>query len=163
MKTVLSALSQDIDDRDKELYTSLFKDKSPEIKNPEDFYFQFMYPHEKFLRGLIQVELSNDPDVKFILMRGQFLEHHFEKWIERIEGHACCADKSRTIMKSLFDFYLNRKPIVFNYEQEYTYHLPSKIFKTEDEIVTFYTGLKHLYYGNPTDYLKAIADLTKLL
>ncbi len=76
---------------------------------------------------------------------------------------ACCADKTRTIIKRLIDFYENGIRIEFDYTQEYTFHLPKIIFKIHEDIIEFYEGLKFLQNtGNPLKYLNAIKNLNKI-
>lgn len=45
--------------------------------------------------------------------------------------------------------------IEFNYNSEYTYHLPKKVFTTHEEIVMFFESLIHLYMGRPGKYFVA--------
>lgn len=160
IKEVLDRMSDSIEKEQIELYKTLInKTHRKEIKTVDDFYFGLTYPYELFLGGLIKTEISHSDDVEFILMRSQFIEDHFDKLIQRVEGVVCCADKSRTIMCALLSFYNDKNPIVFNYEQEYTYHLPRVIFNTQESIIGFYEGLKRLYHGNPERYL---AELLKI-
>lgn len=111
-----------------------------------------IYPYENFLSGLIASKILNNQDVRFILMHSRFVEMQFRGLIERVEGSTCCADKTRTIMNRLLNFYKTGEQISFNYEQKYTFRLPEKIFKTHDSIIGFYEGVKGLYYGNPGEY-----------
>jgi len=118
-----------------------------------------LYPFETLVSGLINVEISNNDDVEFIYKHSQFVERHFQRFIENLEGSACCADKSGIIIRRLVKWFLKNEKIEFDYAQEYTYHLPKKIFKTHDEIIQFYQGVKSLYYGNPIKYMQALIDM----
>lgn len=121
----------------------------------EEFDFELLHPVEQVVDGLL-AEITSSNEAQFLLKHGQFVEGHFNKLIEKYEGSPCCSDKSRTIMRALIRFHLGGKPIKFNYEQEYTYHLPKRIFTTHDMIVAFATSLHHLFYGNPERYLNAL-------
>lgn len=133
--------------------TALSRAESGDI---EDFYFSFLYPISNVIDGVTQ-QVSSCRKTQFILKHSQFIERHFEGLIRQHEGFACCADKSRTIMNKLFLAYLNDEEIVFNYDAEYTYHLPKKIFKTHDDIIMFFEGVYSLYYGKPEKYLKSLS------
>jgi len=62
-------------------------------------------------------------------------------------------------MKALIEFYRTGEKIQWNYKQEYTFHLPKEIFETHEKIITFYEGLKNLFYGNPTKYLEVMKEI----
>lgn len=62
-------------------------------------------------------------------------------------------------MRALISFHKDGKPIQFNYDQEYTYHLPKRIFTAHDMIVEFATSLHSLFYGNPERYLSALQSV----
>ena len=161
IKEVLNGMIDNISKEQIELYQSLIDKKCYEnITDIEEFYFGLIYPFKEFISGLIRSEISNNRDIVFLLQHSQFIESNFVKLIEKYEGRGCCSDKSRTILKRLLDFYLNGNKIEFDYTQEYTFHLPSLIFKTHEEIVEFYEGLKNLYYGNPIKYLEELKTLT---
>ncbi len=124
----------------------------------EGFFINLIYPFEKVVDGILgDVTISNE--AKFILSHGNFVEHHFQVLFEKHEGSAYCADKSRTIIRSLLRFYMADEKIKYDYNQKYTYHLPKKIFTTHEEIVEFYQSLYHLYYGKPEAYLSALASV----
>lgn len=167
IKNFLEAFSESISKEEVELYKSLL-DKGvggDNVRNPEDFYYKVLHPFKEFVSGLISHEFSNDSDVKFILLNSSFIERNFKEIIEKIEGMACCADKSRTILKRLFDFYNSdkTKEIEFNYEAEYTYHLPKKVFTTHEDIINFYQALKSLYYGRGEDYLGEMLKISNII
>jgi hypothetical protein len=125
------------------------------------FYFALMYPISKMVNGLLAKELPNSPDAQFLLNNSRFIENHFKRLIEKLEGSACCADKTRTIMKELLRFLTNGKEITFDYTQEYTYHLPVLLFNTHDEIVVFFKALRHLHFGYPDQYIETLAKIYK--
>lgn len=128
------------------------------VKDGETFDMFLNYELKKFLKGFIQQKFGKGSDIQFTLLNHQFIESHFARWIEKIEGSPCSADKSRTIMRVILRYHQTAEKIDWDYNQEYTYHLPKKIFTTHDEIFSFYESLKHLFYGNPTNYLKHLQN-----
>ncbi|PKM47065.1 MAG: hypothetical protein CVV05_01360 [Gammaproteobacteria bacterium HGW-Gammaproteobacteria-1] len=124
----------------------------------EEFGLLFVGQIERVIDGLL-ASVTNDAEAQFLIKHGCFVEEHFKRLIQRYEGMPCCADKSRTIMRSLIVFYLEGKPICFDYSQEYTYHLPKKIFKAQEEILGFAKGLHQLFYGNPDLYLEQLRSV----
>lgn len=165
IKEVLDGMIGVIENEQIDLYKSfaekLHKAFYEKIDTVDGFHLALIYPYEKFLSGLIASKISNNHDVRFILMHSRFIEMQFRGLIERVEGSTCCADKTHTIMSGLFDFYKTGERISFNYEQEYTYHLPEKIFKTHEAITGFYEGVRGLYYGNTRRYLDERLKIAK--
>jgi len=160
IKEVLEALGDSIQKKNIELYKKLADEAvNHDIDTPEDFYMSLIYPHENFLKGLIQTEISKNHEVIFLLIHSNYVENHFVKFIKDIEGFACSADKSRTIMNRLLKWFKDGSRIEFDYNAEYTYHLPKSVFTTHDEIIEFYEGVKRLYYGNSKEYLVAIKNI----
>lgn len=154
IKSVLSAMHDVIGKENAELYERLADENiKVDINDHESFFYQIIYPFHRYVSGLISTLISTDNNVEFILTHSDYLENAFRHWIVRAEGSACCADKSRTIMRRLLDFYRDGTKIVFDYDAEYTYHLPKKLFREHQEIVLFYEALQHMYYGDPKRYL----------
>lgn len=159
---VLDSMMGAIEQEKIDLYKELIKKRGNiKIEDYEDFFFSLVYPHKQFLEGLIKTEISKNDDVCFILINSRYVESHFVQWIQQKEGGACSADKSRTIMRSLLKWFKVGQKIVWNYEQEYTYHLPRKVFTTHEDIILFYEGIKSLHYGNPQKYLESLKSLIK--
>lgn len=125
----------------------------------DEFFYALQYPFENMVRGLLETELPDKPAAQFLMMHSQFVEGHLEALIKKYEGWPCCADKSQTMMGYLLRFFLTDEPIVFDFTQEYTFHLPKKVLNTHESLVEFFTGLRHLYYGDPEHYLKALAKV----
>jgi hypothetical protein len=121
-----------------------------------DFYISLIYPLSKTIDGLLAHELPSSPEARFLFKHSQFVEAHYRRVIEEFEGSPCCADKSRTIMRSLASTLKSRDPISFDYDQQYTYHLPKVVFKTHGEIIEFFTALYRLYYGRPQPFIEAV-------
>lgn len=153
----LTSMSDSIEEEEFELYRKIIEGSEiPQFDSYSEFYIAVLYPFEKFIRGFIKSEIANNDDVVFIITNSRFIENNFQRLIEDKEGMGCCADKSRTIMMRLIDFYTTGNKIVFNYEAEYTFHLPKTVFKTHDHIVMFYEGLKSLWHGNNQKYLQVL-------
>ncbi len=161
LKSFLNSLSEILDQEKIELFNKIIdSSKIEEFNDPEEFFLGVLYPWEKFISGLLKTSFGDNSDVEFIYRNSQFIDHHFNNLFSKYEGMACCSDKSRMIVKRLVDFYISGEKIEFDYDAEYTFHLPKKIFKNHDDIVGFYEGLRGLNYGNPTKYLE---ELKKVL
>lgn len=154
IKKVLSAMHDAIGKENAELYERLTDEKvKVDINDHESFFYQIICPFHRYVSGLINTLISTDNNVEFILTHSDYLENAFRYWIVRAEGAACCDDKSRTIMRRLLNFYKDGTKIVFDYDAEYTFHLPKKLFREHHEIISFYEALKYMYSGNPNIYL----------
>lgn len=158
MESMVGIFHQEEDDFYKELSKNV---KATEIENHEDFYRKLVRPAEKFWSGFIRTEISKNNNLDFFLINSYFIENNFRFWIQNKEGSACSSDKSRTIMKRLYSWFLNEQEIVFDENEEYTYHHPKKVFTNHDEIIAFYNALHHLHYGNPQNYLLIISELVR--
>lgn len=162
IKNVLSGMLGNIEQDKIDLYHKIISENEKiKIDDYDTFYYSLIYPYKQFLEGLISVELSNKREVKFILLHSQYIERHFNKIIVDKEGSACSSDKSRTIVRRLMNWFEKGERIEFDYEGEYTYHLPKTVFKTHEEIVAFYEALENLYYGNAQKYLNEMLTLIK--
>jgi hypothetical protein len=122
------------------------------------FRFGLCHPLEQVVDGLL-ADVTHSQEARFILKHSRFVESHFRYLIEKREGAACCADKSRTIMRVLLRFYMTGEEIRFNFDQDFTYHLPGTVFTTHSDIVAYFVGVYCLYYGRPEAYLKAMTDM----
>lgn len=118
---------------------------------------------ERFLDGFLTVKVGENEKLKFLFMQNNFVEGYFRKIFEMFDGSACCADKARTIIRALSHYYQNGEEISFNYQQEYTYHLPENILNTHDEIVKVYEAIYSLYYRNPFELFAVLTNMQKQL
>lgn len=116
------------------------------------FHRKVIYPHQKFVRGFVNTKVSKNENIYFLFQNSVYVEQHFQYWIQRYEGSACCADKSGFLIASLCHFYKSGKVIEFDRNQEYTYHLPTIIFNTHNSVVEFFEAIKRLFYGKPEKY-----------
>lgn len=153
---IFESLADSIDQENLELYKKIIGDNPIPIRDNEDFYFKMIYPYENFLEGFIQSRYSNNHDLKFLLINQRFIQANYEKLIQKFEGSACCADKSRTIITYLVQYFIDpeKNPIVFNWNQEYTFHYCKVTFTNQEQILDFFKSLKTLYYGNPDPYFE---------
>ena len=157
IKGFLDSMADSIEKDKIELFKKIID--SSEIKhysNPNEFFYAILYPWDNFISGFLKSTLNANRDVEFIFKHSQYIDRHFYNLFDKYEGSACSADKSRTILNRLLEFYATGKKIDFDYDGEYTYHLPKKIFKSHDHIVEFYEGLKSLFFGNPQKYLEVL-------
>ena len=125
-------------------------------RNPDRFYLALLYPLTQVVRGLVNEQVGRCQEAEFLLMQRDFVSSHIRKLIEQHEGWPCSADKVRTIMRVALRYYIDQKPIEFNYQGEYVFHLPTKILSDQESILGFINGLKHLYYGDPEPYLQQL-------
>ena len=163
LKDFLTSMSDSIEKEKIELFRKIID--SSEIKqyeNPTEFFYAVLYPWDKFISGFLKSTVKSNPDVEFIWKNSEYINRHFRNLFEKYEGSACCADKSKNIVNSLLKYYNSGEKIEFNYASKYTYHLPKKIFKSQDHIVLFYEGLKSLLYGRPDKYIEALKVMTKV-
>ena len=129
----------------------------------EPFHFSLPYRLRRVVDGLLQTVLPGKREAHFILQQYKFLNSHFKNIIIRREGASCCADKSRTILNRLLQYYQTGNEIVFDSNEEYTFGHPTTVFTTHREIVEFFEGLYGLYYGNPEGYLKALKSALEIV
>jgi hypothetical protein len=118
----------------------------------DEFYFAVQYPASQVIDGLLMDQFPQQHATHFLFKNSQFIERHVRYFIEKYEGSACGADKSRTILRSIFRHLQTGNEIVFNYSQEFTYHLPKKVFTTHTRIMQFFEALRALHAGNPEGF-----------
>ena len=151
---VITALATSADAENIELYRKIIGENGLcAVVDPEAFYFKMLYPFEQFISGYIRTEITDRIELTFLLLHGQFVERLFISEIKKREGWACSADKSATIIKGLANFFSTGSKIAWNYEGDYTYHLPKKVFTTHDSIIEYFNAIWRLYYGNSDKYL----------
>lgn len=167
LENVIDGLVGSVNKESIELYKHLVPEYlgALDLNSPDEFYLGFIYPHEKYLRGLITSEIKitnakytsqHSERIIFLMQHSNFIKAQFEKLIIKVEGMACCADKSKTILRRLLLFYTTGEEIVWDYNGEYTFHLPKQIFITHDEIIAFFEATSSLYYGSFEKYLEAM-------
>lgn len=128
----------------------------------EGYYHAVTYPASKVTRGLVGLAYPGNHEVQFIFENYAFLRAHTRELIESCEGSSCCADKARTVCKTLARYFAENKEIVFNYEAEYTFHLPRVVLTTQEDILEWYQAIKRLTVGKGDQYMAALAKYEKL-
>lgn len=123
--------------------------------SPKEFTRALVHPADKVVRGVLAQELPGNYRAQFLFAHHQFVETQIRSLVTEIDGMACCADRTRTILRALVGYLVSEKPIVFDYAQEYTYHLPVRVFRTEAEIVMFFDAVFELYYGKAQPFIAA--------
>ena len=119
------------------------------------FYFALVYPLDETVDALLANEFPHSPELQFLFKEYSFVENHFLKVIEQREGPVCGFDKCQTVLAGLLDFLKTGKPLAYNFEQEYTFHLPRVVFRTHTEVVSYFDALHHLYYGRAEPFVRA--------
>lgn len=167
LKNIILSMGDMFDKEKIELYSKLIDYSclnNVNLNDVDEFYYSMISPHEDFIEGLLKTELTKNKDVIFIYQNYRFIEHHFIYWFEKIEGSPSCVDKASAVIKKLLMFYKDDiEKIEFDYDGEYTFHLPKKIFMDHDSIIGFYEGLKRLQYGNPTKYLESLNEIRETI
>lgn len=111
------------------------------------FSFQHIQPFNELTEAMIRQALGDNSRLVFLIKHQDFVAMHLQRLFQDLEGNACCADKERTVMKALIRFFHTGKEIKFNYEGEYTYHLPKFILREHQDIIDYFEALHALYYG----------------
>lgn len=116
-------------------------------------------PLAQVVEGVLHQELMHNYRAQFLFQHSRFVEQHLRAVIEKVEGRACCADKTRTVLRALAGHLVHGTPIAFDYAQEYTFHLPTTVLREHTDVVAFFDALVELYYGKPAPYLAWQASL----
>ena len=125
----------------------------------QGFHRSTVRPLEEFLDALLEREIPDSPDARFIFANSRFVENSFRNAISRVEGMSCCADKARTVVRKLLEFHLTGTEVSYDRTQQYTFHLPTTVFTTHGEAVRFLTALRHVHAGNPVPLVEALAAI----
>lgn len=97
--------------------------------------------------------VCRDSRLRFLLVHWDFVRNHVQTLVEGFEGGACCADKTRTILRTLANHLASGAPYRFDRAQQYTFHLPLSVFLEEKETVAFLEALVQLYHGRAVEYI----------
>jgi len=124
-----------------------------------EFERALVRPLFQVVDGLLYQELPGNHRAQFLFRQSKFVEMQFRAMVEELDGRACCADRTRTILRALTQQVMAGVPIVFDYTQEYTFHLPMKVFRKAEDIVGFFDALMELYYGNSRHYISMQSTL----
>jgi hypothetical protein len=116
-------------------------------------------PLRQVVEGVLHQELPRNHRAQFLFQHSQFVAGHVRAIVEKADGQACCADRTRTIVRALARHLAHGTPIAFDYTQEYTFHLPGTVLREHADIVTLFDALLELYHGNAAPYLTWLATL----
>lgn len=125
------------------------------IHRPDRFSLYARAKGGDFSEALAHACVKESAKARFLYSHADFVERHLRALIERFEGSACCADKTRSILHELSKFLREGTRIEFNYAGEYTFHLPRRVLTTHEEIEQLFEGLYRLFYGKPDSYFEA--------
>jgi hypothetical protein len=123
------------------------------IANFSEYSFHLLYPMEKLVNGLLESVFPGKSRLQMLVRDIKFFEQHFGAVIKEVEGWSCYVDKQNKVLRSLARFLGSGQEIVWDYEAEYTYNLPRKVFTTHQGIVDYFDALADLLYGNPEKYI----------
>lgn len=125
------------------------------------FYFALLYPMQNMVDGLLEHALPGKFKAQFLFKQGRFVEQHYRNLFNRYEGPACCADKSKTVVRCLLRYLVGGEEIAFDYAAQYTYHLPNRIFTTHAEIVEFFEAVYALHCGQGNLYVALLQRIDR--
>jgi hypothetical protein len=140
--------------------------RAAEALNNEDFsgfYFALQYPFNKVVDGLLEDRFPGNGahNIRFLFKNSEFVKRHVRRLIEKYEGSMCCADKTRSVLCAFLGFLKTGKPIVWDYRQEYTFHLPNRVFTDHASTIEYLGSLAPLMSGDPGPYLNALLSIQK--
>ena len=165
---VLGAMLEVLDEQGDQAYRQLQKHPAMEAPSkalaqcdPDRFHFLWSYPHAKLTGALVRDRLGKSPQAGFLFANFDFVDSHFAWVFSKYEGGACSSDKSKWAVRALARHFVDGHPIVVDHEQQYTFHLPKTVLKSEAEILEFFAALWSLHAGRPERYLKVLANLVR--
>ena len=126
------------------------------LKSPDSFDSMVMGKFENIIDTLVEQEYQYaDDTIKGIYFNYGIYESIVRRIIKSQEGHACCADKSRFILRSYFQYAKEGKLPEYNTEN---YWVPNK--GSNDSWIGLLRGISSLINsGNPTDYLIRMREI----
>lgn len=134
-----------------------------DLSNPEKFNLFLMYKLNNGVKEIARTmhnspvkEIKDTSKPNFIYLHYDFLEHNIRELCVLREGSACCADKSRSILKMYLEYSLTGEIPQFDSSVE-NYWAPN--FGTYEEWINLCDGLYHLYYGKTEQYFKSYSTL----
>lgn len=137
------------------------KESKVKINNPENFDCFINHKMKKGIKLLASTlhepSICKDKDKpNFIYVNYSFLESNIRNLCELREGSACCADKSRHILKMYLNYSITGEIPTFNPNAE-DYWTPN--FGDNEMWIKYCDGLYRLHYGYTEEYFKAYNSL----
>jgi len=154
---IFEGLLSGIDKEAKETWDEVInKLELDNIKDLDSYSHHVLFPLDLQLKEQIAKVVfgSDDYDLKFLANNYYYVERHFRNIFTHFEGNFACADKSRTVINKLFKHYKNGEEIEFDYDAEYTYHLPQAVMRDPKDVIEFYQAVKRLHDGHYDLYIK---------
>lgn len=131
-----------------ELADTVFPDgtKLP-FEKLDDARWVIIRPATKLLKGVFLRKYPNlSYEAQFLIEHTDYVENHFRSFIQKVEGGACCVDKTWQIINGLLAFFLEKiSEIEIGWRET--------IFTTHNECITFFEAIKSMYFGNYEKYL----------
>lgn len=124
-------------------------------------YFKVLRPVEQLIGGMVREEFAHDVsgELSFLVRHCNWITNMVRHLFEHVEGSACCADKARTVVAAIAMHLVNEREIRFDYTQEYTFHLPAKVLKSQQDVMSYFRALRSLSLGNPGPYIRCLDSL----
>ena len=117
------------------------------------FRAALQYPVDRILDGILAEAFPKSPKARYLVRRADYVTRHFRRVIQQAEGLACCADKTREIVRALLAHFATGEAIAWDRGGTSTFHLPTKVFLDQQSVVEFFEAIQALDYGDPTAYL----------
>lgn len=128
---------------------------------PEHFHLLWLYPLEKVSRGVLaHAGVPFGSQASDLFLHYSFFESHFKYVYDTFEGGACCADKSRWVLRALLRHFQSGSPIAVPTEEN-AFWAPKKVLNTQESILGYFHALRQLHAGRPDSYLKALAQIAE--
>ena len=118
-----------------------------------------LYPGKRLVRALVKRLAPSSPNVAELVLDYSFFENHFKFWIVEKEGTACSTDKTRYLLQEIYLHLVNNRVLNRTRVSDSEYWMTSQIFKTSDEVLSFFNALIRLKYGHPHAYLEQVERL----
>jgi hypothetical protein len=132
----------------------------------QKIYFSLTYKFNLLFEAILKNAGIEDSDLCFLMQHGNdFVEDHFADILRTHEGIACSTDKARYLTHGLIKYFstgeeIDFKPAIFKGDK-YSFHIPKKIFTKHVEVLSFYNGIKGVFYGNIKRFCAEIGELYK--
>lgn len=128
--------------------------------NPDRFHILYTFKQDEVIRGLLNAKFGRNHKAHFIFQNYSFLSSHVRRVIDDNEGLGCAADKVRFLIRSILKFYADGTKLSLDMTKEYTYHYPTKVFLTHEDLQAFVESVMDLYYGANKKYLALHSEWT---
>lgn len=136
------------------LYASVMKDKDG-FKRAENFYLFHAYPLEKMLRRAVEVAKNltgkESGEITCVYLHHNFFNAHLRQIFVELEGNACCADKSKTVIQRFINYKMTGEMSEWDNTNPKNFGLPKT--GTQEDWYDLMEALVSLFYGNPKAYI----------